>query len=413
MGNNAMALIKRRLTSQVRVGNIIIGSDHPVVIQSMTNTPTTNINATIKQIKQLISAGSELIRLTVNNDKAAEAVIEIHKRLCADNINISLIGDFHFNGHDLLSRFPEMAHVLAKYRVNPGNLGRGRHHDERFEAIIKIAIKNQKPIRIGVNGGSLDPAILKKLMDENGKSASPQSPQLVFCDAMVESALQSAKFAETVGLTPDKIILSAKTSAVEDLIYIYQQLAQKCVYPLHLGLTEAGSEDQGIVSSAIGVGILLQQGIGDTIRVSLTSNRSNRSHEITVCKHILQALDLRHFQPKVISCPGCGRTMSNYFQQLEITVKKYIAKRMPEWRIKYPNVVKLKIAVMGCVVNGPGESKHADIGISLPGINEEPNAVVYIKGNRAQTLRGKTIDRQFLQILERFIQENCYLKEKT
>ncbi|MBP9854297.1 MAG: flavodoxin-dependent (E)-4-hydroxy-3-methylbut-2-enyl-diphosphate synthase [Candidatus Omnitrophica bacterium] len=395
----------RRKTQTVHVGNVPLGGDFPIVVQSMTDTPTANVQATYDQTVSLIEAGSQLVRWTVNDDDAARAVPEVIKKLRESGFNTPIIGDFHFNGHTLLQKHPECAKVLAKYRINPGNVGRGERHDDNFAQIIKIAIQYDKPVRIGVNWGSLDQDLLTKLMDENAEQEQPKDFKEVTFDAMIQSALASAQLAQSLGMKKDKIVLSVKMSILQDMVTVYSRLAQKCDYALHLGLTEAGANVQGIASSAAALAILLQQGIGDTIRVSLTPQPDiPRSREVEVCKHILQALGMRYFKPSVTSCPGCGRTSSNYFQILARDINEHIERKMPSWKQQFPGVEKLKIAVMGCVVNGPGESRHADIGISLPGSSEEPVAPVYENGEKTCTLKGNHIKDEFLSILEKHIQ---------
>lgn len=393
----------RRRTVTVDVGGVKIGSAHPVVVQSMTNTDTADVQATVAQIKQLADAGSEIVRITVNNDEAAQAVPTIVRKLRADGYTTPIVGDFHYNGHLLLTRYPECAEALDKYRINPGNVGTKRQ-DENFRTIIEQAIKYGKPVRIGVNWGSLDQQLLTEMMDENARSADPQPARTVMILAMIESALRSARFAEECGLGHDRIVISAKVSAVQDLVEVYQRLAKECDYPLHLGLTEAGMGMKGIVASTAGLAILLQQGIGDTIRVSLTpSPGGDRTEEVQVAQQILQSLGLRSFMPQVTSCPGCGRTTSTYFQELADRVQQYLREQMPVWRTAYPGVEDLHVAVMGCVVNGPGESKHADIGISLPGTFEEPVAPVFVDGALYTTLRGDHIFEEFKQILDEYV----------
>jgi len=404
-----MQLAQRRKTPTVKTGNVCVGSAYPIVIQSMTDTPTADIEKTLTQTIELIEAGSELVRWTVNDDDAARAVPEIIKRLRDKGFQTPIIGDFHFNGHTLLRKHTACAQSLSKYRINPGNVGRGQRHDDHFTQIVKVAIDNDKPVRIGVNWGSLDQELLTLLMDENAKKDEPSDFKEVTYDAMVLSALTSAKLAEKTGLAHDKIILSVKMSILQDMVTVYARLAKLCKYPLHLGLTEAGAEVQGISSSAAALSILLQQGIGDTIRVSLTPHPNvPRSKEIEVCKNILQSLGLRYFKPSVTSCPGCGRTSSNYFQALAQEINDHIVRKMPVWKKAHPGVERLKIAVMGCVVNGPGESRHADIGISLPGASEKPIAPVYVDGKERVTLKGERIKEEFIDILENYIKEKCH-----
>ena len=401
-----MKLQKRRTTPTVKVGNVLIGSAYPVVIQSMTDTPTANIGATLAQTTALIDAGSEMVRWTVNDDEAARAVPEIIKRLRDKGYSAAIIGDFHFNGHTLLIKHKDCARLLDKYRINPGNVGKGGRHDDNFTAIVKVAIENQKPVRIGVNWGSLDQELLTDLMDKNAKLSNPQDFKEVTSQAMIQSAFLSAELAEKTGLTKKQIILSVKMSVLQDMVTVYSRLAQKCDYVLHLGLTEAGGDIQGIASSSAALAILLQQGIGDTIRVSLTPQPNvSRTREVEVCKQLLQSMGLRYFKPSVTSCPGCGRTSSNYFQYLARDINEHIERKMPIWKKEFPGVEKLKIAVMGCVVNGPGESRHADIGISLPGASEKPVAPVYIDGQEFTTLKGERIKEEFVEILEKYIKE--------
>jgi len=396
----------RRKTVTAKVGNISIGSDHPVVVQSMTNTDTSDVKRTVWQIKDLAAAGSELVRVTVNNDSAAKAVPLIIENLEKQNIRIPVIGDFHYNGHLLLTKYPVCAESLAKYRINPGNVGT-KTRDKNFTTIVEQAINFQKPIRIGVNWGSLDKQILTEMMDENSKHIHPLPARDVTINAMVESALRSALLAENVGIAHNMIILSAKVSGVQDLITVYRQLAGKCEYPLHLGLTEAGMGNKGIIASTAGLSALLQEGIGDTIRVSLTPQPGgDRREEVYVAQQILQSLELRSFTPQVTACPGCGRTTSTLFQKLADDINTYIKEQMPSWRIQYPGVEALNVAVMGCVVNGPGESKHANIGISLPGTGEDPKAPVYIDGTHATTLKGEHIAEEFQKLLNDYIVKN-------
>ena len=393
----------RRSTVTTLVGGVPVGSAYPVVVQSMTNTDTADIAATVRQVEALASAGSELVRLTVNNEAAAAAVPHIKEVLDREGVAVPLIGDFHYNGHLLLTKYPDCARALAKYRINPGNVG-GKRRDENFRAIIEVALVHDKPVRIGVNWGSLDQNLLTAMMDANARRPAPQDMHLVVLEAMVESALQSAALAEATGLRHDRIILSAKVSGVQDLVAVYRMLAARCDYPLHLGLTEAGLGAKGIIASTAGLSILLQEGIGDTIRVSLTPlPGGDRSEEVRVAQQILQSLDLRSFTPQVTACPGCGRTTSTYFQQMAQEIQDYLQARMPVWRSEHPGVADLKVAVMGCVVNGPGESKHADIGISLPGTFEEPKAPVYVDGRLLQTLRGDDIVAEFLAILDEYV----------
>jgi (E)-4-hydroxy-3-methylbut-2-enyl-diphosphate synthase len=399
-----MASIQRRKTVTVKIGNVRVGSDSPLVVQSMTNTDTADVKSTIEQVAQLARAGSELVRVTVNNDAAAQAVPAIVEGLEKQNLRVPIIGDFHYNGHLLLTRYPECAQALAKYRINPGNVSVGRKNDDNFRAMIEVAVRNQKPVRIGVNWGSLDQQLLTRMMDENSRSAEPRDAREVTMDAMVESALRSAQLAEEFGLPHDFIILSAKVSGVQDLIDVYRSLASKCDYPLHLGLTEAGMGAKGIVGSTAGLAVLLQEGIGDTIRVSLTpAPNGNRAEEVFVAQQILQSLGIRSFTPQVTACPGCGRTTSTFFQEMAEQIQSYLRTHMPVWKGKYPGVEELKVAVMGCVVNGPGESKHANIGISLPGTFEEPKAPVFVDGRLMTTLKGDRIVAEFIEILNEYV----------
>ena len=399
----------RRKSQQVLVGSVTVGGLAPVVIQSMTNTDTADVAATVRQVRELTNAGSELVRVTVNNEAAAVAVPEIVRQLKAAGCDVPIIGDFHYNGHILLTKFPQCARALAKYRINPGNVGSGELHEKNFRIMIEAAIAYDKPVRIGVNWGSLDRELLTRMMDENALSAAqtrtkPKSDQEVLLDALVESALQSAKMAEKIGLPANKIILSVKTSEVPHVIKAYEMLAARCDYALHLGLTEAGMGTKGIVASSAALAVLLHNGIGDTIRVSLTPEAGeSRAKEVEVCQRLLQTMGLRQFRPIVTSCPGCGRTGNDLFQRLAKEVNEYVGVRMPEWKKRVPGVEKLKIAVMGCVVNGPGESQHADIALSLPGKSEKPIATVFVSGKLTKTLRGENIGKEFLEILEEFI----------
>ncbi len=390
---------ERRKSVGVNVGGVMVGGCAPIVVQSMTNTNTEDVKSTIAQIRSLVEAGSELVRITVNSPKAALAVPEIVKQ-----VDVPIIGDLHFNGHTLLSDYPQCARSLSKYRINPGNVGAGKKHDENFRKIIDIAIANDKPVRIGVNWGSLDQALLSRLMDENRQSAQPKDVREVMIDAMRVSALESARLAEDYGLPQDHIILSAKLSGAQDLIDVYRALAAQCEYALHLGLTEAGMGAKGIVASTAAMAVLLQEGIGDTIRVSLTPKPGgDRSDEVLVAQQILQSLEIRRFIPQVSACPGCGRTTSSFFQTMAEEIQTYIKSEMTVWKNKYQGVEELTVAVMGCVVNGPGESKHANLGISLPGTGEEPKAPVYIDGKLAKTLRGDRIITEFIAILEKYV----------
>ncbi len=401
-----MPVIHRRKTVPVTIGNIRVGSDAPVVIQSMTNTATADIESTVQQIAALARAGSELVRITVNNDEAAKAVPYIVEGIRAKGWTTPIIGDFHYNGHLLLSKYPDTAEALAKYRINPGNCSIGRKDDDNFRTMVEVAVKHQKPVRIGVNWGSLDQALLTKMMDENSKLAQPLEARDVMMEAMVVSALDNAAAAERYGLRRDQIILSAKVSGVRDLVDVYTELASRCDYTLHLGLTEAGMGMKGVVASTAGLAPLLLAGIGDTIRVSLTPTPGgDRSEEVRCAQQILQSLSIRSFMPQVTSCPGCGRTTSTYFQELAERIQNYLVESMPEWKKQYPGVEELKLAVMGCIVNGPGESKHANIGISLPGTFEEPKAPVYIDGKLAMTLKGDRIVEEFQVILDDYVQK--------
>jgi (E)-4-hydroxy-3-methylbut-2-enyl-diphosphate synthase len=398
-----MPLITRRSTVTTRIGGVPVGSAHPIVVQSMTNTDTADVPGTTSQIAELARAGSELVRVTVNNEASAAAVPAIAEELDRRGVQVPIIGDFHYNGHLLLTRYPNCARTLAKYRINPGNVG-GKRRDENFRAIIEVALVYGKPVRIGVNWGSLDQNLLTAMMDANARRATPRDTRAVVMEAMVESALQSASLAEAAGMPHDQIVLSAKVSGVQDLVEVYRLLAARCDYPLHLGLTEAGLGAKGIIASAAGLSILLQEGIGDTIRVSLTPEPGgDRAEEVRVAQQILQSLGLRSFTPQVTSCPGCGRTTSTFFQQMAQDIQDYLRDKMPVWRSEYPGVEEMKVAVMGCVVNGPGESKHANIGISLPGTFEEPKAPVYVDGRLLVTLRGEQIVPEFLGIVEEYV----------
>ena len=397
-------MIERRKSLATVVGGVRVGGTAPIVVQSMTNTDTADIDSTVEQVRALARAGSELVRVTVNTDEAAAAVPHIRDRLAQSGVNVPLIGDFHFNGHKLLKAHPDCAQALAKYRINPGNVGRGSKRDPQFAEMIEIACLHRKPIRIGVNWGSLDPDLLTRMMDENNSAANPRSANEVMRAAVVESCLQSAARAEELGQPHDAIVLSAKVSGVQDLIAIYSELAARCEYPLHVGLTEAGMGSKGIVASTAGIGVLLQRGIGDTIRVSLTPEpNGDRTQEVIVAQEILQTMGLRSFIPMVIACPGCGRTTSTYFQQLAQDIQSYIRQRMPHWRKQYVGVEDMNVAVMGCVVNGPGESKHANIGISLPGTGERPVAPVYEDGEKTVTLKGDNIAGEFQQLVENYV----------
>jgi (E)-4-hydroxy-3-methylbut-2-enyl-diphosphate synthase len=398
-------VIQRRATATVDVGGVLIGSDYPIVVQSMTNTDTADADATAIQVAQLAHAGSELVRVTVNNDEAAQAVPVIREKLDRLGVGVPLIGDFHYNGHLLLTKYPAAAAALAKYRINPGNVG-AKHRDANFQQIVEVAIANAKPVRIGVNWGSLDQQLLTDLMNANAALSEPRDSREVMIEAMVESALRSARLAEETGLGHDRIILSAKVSGVQDLVEVYDRLADACDYPLHLGLTEAGMGSRGIISSTAGLSILLQRGIGDTIRVSLTpAPGGDRTEEVQIAQQVLQSMGLRSFTPQVSACPGCGRTTSTFFQEMARDIGDYLREQMPVWRQAHPGVEDLKVAVMGCVVNGPGESKHADIGISLPGTFEEPVAPVFVDGQLRTTLRGDDIVPRFLEILDDYVEQ--------
>src|SRR5690349_7463259 len=394
----------RRQTVSVRVGRVLVGSGTPIVVQSMTNTDTADIEGTAQQIKALARAGSELVRITVNEAEAAAAVAKIRDRLAQMGVHVPLIGDFHFNGHKLLREYPDCAEALAKYRINPGNVGRGSKRDEQFATMIEFACRYQKPVRIGVNWGSLDPELLARLMDENANSAPPDDAGVVTRRALVASALESARHAEALGLRHDRIVLSCKVSGVQDLIAVYRDLAAQCDYPLHLGFTEAGMGSKGIVASTAAMAVALQEGIGDTIRVSLTPEPGgDRTKEVIVSQEILQTMGLRSFAPMVIACPGCGRTTSTFFQELADRIQSYLRAQMPVWRTQYAGVENMHVAVMGCVVNGPGESKHANVGISLPGSGENPVAPVFVDGVKTVTLKGTRIAEEFQKIVEQYV----------
>ncbi len=405
--------LPRRHSLTVTVGAIRVGGPNPVVVQSMTNTDTADVEATAQQVKSLARAGSELVRITVNTSEAAAAVAPIRDRLVELGVSVPLIGDFHFNGHKLLREHPSCAEALAKYRINPGNVGRGSKRDPQFAEMIEVACRHGKPVRIGVNWGSLDQDLLTRLMDENSARAEPLDAREIMRNAVVLSALTSAERAVELGLPKDRIILSAKVSGVQDLIAIYRDLASRCDYPLHLGLTEAGMGSKGIVASTAGMSVLLQEGIGDTIRVSLTPEPGgDRTQEVIVAQEILQTLGLRAFMPMVTACPGCGRTTSTYFQELAQRIQSHIRHRMPEWRRSFDGVEDMTVAVMGCVVNGPGESKHANLGISLPGTGERPVAPVYEDGEKTVTLKGERIAEEFQDLVERYI-ERKYTRRQT
>ena len=394
----------RRRSLPVRVGRVVVGGGAPVVVQSMTNTDTADIKATTQQIAELWRAGSEKVRITVNNEEAAAAVPHIRDRLQMMGVDVPIIGDFHYNGHALLEAHPACAEALAKYRINPGNVGFGRKKDSQFAAIIEKALQYGKPVRIGANWGSLDQALAAQLMDENAKRPEPWDAARVLREALVRSALDSADRAVELGLPKDRIILSAKVSGVQELIAVYRELAARCEYPLHLGLTEAGMGSKGIVASTAALAVLLQEGIGDTIRISLTPEPGqSRTQEVIVAQQLLQTMGLRAFTPMVTACPGCGRTTSTFFQELAKRVEEHVRERMPEWKLKHPGVENLSLAVMGCVVNGPGESRHANIGISLPGTGEAPSAPVFIDGEKATTLRGENIAQEFVAIIDEYV----------
>ncbi|MFO0389680.1 MAG: flavodoxin-dependent (E)-4-hydroxy-3-methylbut-2-enyl-diphosphate synthase [Alphaproteobacteria bacterium] len=396
----------RRISRQGKIGHVILGGGAPVMVQSMTNTDTADVDATVAQVKALTEAGSEVVRITVNNEAAAKAVPFI-----AEKVNVPLVGDFHYNGHTLLNDYPDMAKALAKYRINPGNVGFADKRDKQFAMMIEAALKYEKPVRIGANWGSLDQQMLALVMDENAKSANPQDANAVMREALVRSAVESAKYAENMGMKPEQIILSCKVSRVQDLVAVYRELAKRCDYALHLGLTEAGMGSKGIVASTAALSILLQEGIGDTIRVSLTPEpNGDRTQEVRVAQEILQSMGLRSFTPQVTACPGCGRTTSTVFQELADKIQTYLRNQMPVWKTQYAGVEEMNVAVMGCIVNGPGESKHAHIGISLPGTGEQPSAPVFIDGKKAMTLRGERIAEEFQQIVENYVKEK-YGKE--
>ena len=402
---------KSHPTVTVKIGTqehfVMVGGDNPVVVQSMTNTDTADVYSTVKQVMELAEAGSEMVRITVNSAEAAEVVPKIREDLDRHGCFVPLIGDFHFNGHKLLRDYPECGQALAKYRINPGNVGKGKKRDEQYASMIEVAIKNDKPVRIGVNWGSLDQALLARIMDENHELDEPLEPHEIMHKAMVTSALESAQQAEEIGLAKDKIILSVKMSSVQDLVSVYRDLSSKCDYALHLGLTEAGMGSKGIVASTAALSILLQEGIGDTIRISLTPEpHGDRCKEVIVAQEILQTMGLRSFTPQVVACPGCGRTSSTYFQTLAQDIQSYLRNQMPKWHEAHPGVENMNVAVMGCVVNGPGESKHANIGISLPGTGEKPVAPVYVDGVKTVTLKGDTIAEEFQKIVNDYVVEN-------
>lgn len=401
-----MARIARRAAAVVDVGGVKVGGAHPIVVQSMTNTDTADVAATVRQAAALARAGSELVRVTVNTEAAAAAVPEIVEGLDKTGVRVPVIGDFHYNGHLLLKKFPECARALAKYRINPGNVDIGRREHDNFRTMIEVAIECGKPVRIGVNWGSLDQALLTRMMDANSRAAEPREAREVMLDAMVVSAVESARAAEGYGLPHDRIILSAKVSGVQDLIDVYRAMAAACDYPLHLGLTEAGMGAKGIVATTAALSVLLQEGIGDTIRASLTPPPGgDRTEEVIVSQQILQSLGIRNFTPQVTACPGCGRTTSTFFQEMAERIQSYLREQMPVWKAKHPGVEALNVAVMGCIVNGPGESKHANIGISLPGTFEEPVAPVFVDGRLMTTLRGDAIVAEFIRILDGYVAE--------
>jgi len=409
---DSMPLGERRPTTAVRVGRVTIGGGAPIVVQSMTNTDTADVEATFRQVRELSRAGSELVRVTVNTDEAAAAVPRIVERLAAAGVEVPIVGDFHFNGHKLLKAHPGCAEALAKYRINPGNVGRGSKRDPQFAEMIETACRHGKPVRIGVNWGSLDQDLLTRMMDDNSRSATPRAALEVLREATVVSALESAARAEALGLPHDTIVISTKVSGVQDLIAIYRSLASRCDYPLHLGLTEAGMGSKGIVASTAALSVLLQEGIGDTIRISLTPEPGgDRTREVIVAQEILQTLGIRSFTPMVIACPGCGRTTSTYFQELAQRIQGHIRQRMPEWKRQRDGVEDMTVAVMGCVVNGPGESKHASIGISLPGTGERPVAPVYEDGEKTVTLKGEHIAEEFQELVERYVERRYPQKE--
>ena len=405
--------IMRRPTSQVRVGNVLVGGDAPIVVQSMTNTDTANVGATVRQVIALAEAGSEIVRITVNNEAAARAVPKIREQFDSALCPVPLVGDFHYNGHTLLQEFSDCADALDKYRINPGNVGQGEKRDARFCQMVEQACLRNKPVRIGVNWGSLDPQLLARKLDENAALATPRSLEVVTREALVDSAINSAALAQREGLRPDQIILSAKVSAVPELVEVYRQLAERSDLALHLGLTEAGMADKGIVSSTAGLALLLHMGIGDTIRVSLTPQPGeSRTREVRIAQEVLQSMGLRSFSPQVIACPGCGRTTSDFFQHLAGEVQEHLRERMTKWKTEYPGAETLSVAVMGCVVNGPGESRHADIGISLPGTGEKPVAPVFQDGEKLCTLRGDDIAAQFIALVENYVKKRFAAKKE-
>jgi (E)-4-hydroxy-3-methylbut-2-enyl-diphosphate synthase len=407
-----MTALPRRQSVAVSVGGVWVGGNHPIVVQSMTNTDTADVTGTVNQVMALAGAGSEIVRVTVNNDDAAKAVPKISETLYKFGVRVPIVGDFHYNGHLLLKKYPDCATALAKYRINPGNVNIGKKHDDNFRTMIETAIHYDRPVRIGVNWGSLDGALLTRMMDENSALAEPLDAKTVTMNAIVVSALDSAAAAERYGLGRDKIIISAKVSGVQDLIYVYRKLARECDYPLHLGLTEAGLGSKGIVATTAALSIVLQEGIGDTIRASLTPlPNGDRTEEVIVCQQILQALELRSFTPQVTACPGCGRTTSTFFQDMADQIQTYLREQMPVWKERYAGVEEMRVAVMGCVVNGPGESKHANIGISLPGTFEEPVAPVYVDGKLVKTLRGDNIVQEFTDMLNAYVERTYSAQE--
>ena len=401
----------RHITKVVKVGNVSIGGMNPIVVQSMTNTDTADVKSTFDQVKELVDAGSEIVRITVNTEEAAIAVPQIQEKLVKSGYDVPLVGDFHYNGHTLLTKYRDCAEILSKYRINPGNVGFSDKRDYQFGVMVEQAIKYAKPIRIGVNWGSLDQQVLARLMDENAQRTKPKGSQLVTRDAIVLSALESAKLAEDIGLLHEQIILSCKVSAVQDLIAVYRDLAGKCDYALHLGLTEAGMGSKGIVAATAALAVLLQEGIGDTIRMSLTpAPNGSRTREVIVAQELLQSMGLRSFHPQIAACPGCGRTTSTVFQELARDIQLYVRKKMPEWKVSYMGVEDMQVAVMGCIVNGPGESKHANIGISLPGTGEDPSAPVFIDGKKELTLRGDDLALQFQHIVDKYVDSHYPLR---
>jgi (E)-4-hydroxy-3-methylbut-2-enyl-diphosphate synthase len=405
--SGGMPAIVRRKSVPVNVGGVMVGGDNPIVVQSMTNTDTADVTGTANQVLALAKAGSEIVRVTVNTEEAARAVPKIVDTLMLYDCRVPIVGDFHYNGHLLLKKYPECAQALAKYRINPGNVNIGKKHDDNFRSMIEVAVEHQKPVRIGVNWGSLDGALLTRMMDENALLAEPLDAKQVTMNAMVVSALEAAAAAEKYGLRRDQILLSAKVSGVQDLIAVYRMLAAQCDYALHLGLTEAGLGSKGIVATTAAIGVLLQKGIGDTIRASLTPlPNGDRAEEVLVCQQILQALELRSFTPQVTACPGCGRTTSTFFQDMADQIQTYLREQMPVWGSNHPGVEEMKVAVMGCIVNGPGESKHANIGISLPGTFEEPVAPVYVDGKLVRTLRGDHIVAEFITMLNEYVESH-------